>query len=698
MRSRWGIALFPAAVPALVLTLGVAGYAESGRPARALITQRIDARQVVALAGNTRPEASARNDLGLVAGNYPMDHMLLQLRRPPELEQALDSFLDGLSTPGSPNYHKWMTAEEFGQRFGPAQTDLDTTTGWLQSSGFTVNMVYSSGMVVDFSGTAAQVRKAFGTEIHRLSVDGVPHIANMSDPKIPAALAPVVVGIVALHDFKHHPTYKPRTEPAYTVSGSEHLVTPGDLATIYNLNPLFSQGVTGQGQTIVVIEDSDVYNAPDWTTFRTAFGLSSYATGSFTQIHPGCTDPLSNGDAGEATLDAEYASAAAPGAAIELASCSSLFTALLNVIGGASPPSIMSVSYGGCEAIEGAAANQAIYNAYQQAAGEGISVFASTGDEGAASCDANLANATHGVGVSALASTPYNVAVGGTDFGDSYTGTTSTYWNSANTATYASAKSYIPEIPWNDSCASVVLAAYKGYSLTYGSSGFCNSTAGASYLTTASGSGGPSGCATGTPSTSKVVSGTCAGWPKPSWQVVFGNPADGVRDLPDVSLFAANGVWGHYYVVCLTHGTSTCTGAPSTWAGFGGTSVSTPIMAGIQALVNQVWGKQGNPDPVYYKIAAAEYGSSGNSACNSSSLPQLRRGLASTCVFYDVTQGDMDVNCTGANNCYLPSGTYGVLSLSNSAYQPAYGTAVGWDFSTGIGTVNAYNLVHNANW
>ena len=181
---------------------------------------------------------------------------------------------------------------------------------------------------------------------------------------------------------------------------------------------------------------------------------------------------------------------------------------------------------------------------------------------------------------------------------------------------------------------------------------------------------------------------------KPSWQSgLFGNPDDSVRDIPDVSLFAANGVWNHYYVVCWSHtgyGGIACYGDPSGWPGGGGTSFASPIMAGIQALVNQYTGsRQGNPNPTYYSLAKTEYGSSGDASCNST----LGNGVAGSCIFYDVTEGDMDVPCTGTNECYTPSGTYGVLSTSNSAYQPAYGTQTGWDFATGIGTVNAYNLV-----
>src|SRR5208282_1658394 len=393
-------------------------------------------------------------------------------------------------------------------------------TRWLESQGFKVNVVYTNGVLIDFSGTAGEVHAAFHTEIHNLDVKGVKHIANMSDPQIPAALAPAVVGVVSLHDFKPHTNYKPRanyTPSGYTcfMGGLCDLVVPGDLATIYNLNPLFTAGISGQGQTIVVIEDTDVYSTADWTTFRSTFGLSSsFPKGSFTQIHPAppvgpnnCTDPGVNGDDGEAIIDAEYASAAAPSAAIELASCTDTLTfggliAIQNLLAASNtPPAVMSMSYGECEAFNGAASNQAFSTAFQQAVSEGVSFFVSAGDEGAASCDADQANATHGIGVSGWASTPYNVAVGGTDFGDTYAGTNSTYWSNSNSATYESALSYVPEIPWNDSCASVLLTGFLGYSEPYGTSGFCSSSTALDddLVTTSSGSGGPSGCATGSP-------------------------------------------------------------------------------------------------------------------------------------------------------------------------------------------------------
>jgi len=694
--------------------LAVSAPAEAAAETKARIHGAIDDAVRVSLAGNTRPEATAANDLGLVEDGLPLEHMQLLLQRSPEQQAALDAYTASLSDKSSPNYHKWLSPEEFGASYGVAPADIDQVTAWLKLHGLTVNVVYPNGMVIDFSGSAGAVREAFSTEIHGYEVNGVPHIANASDPKIPAAFAGVVGGVVSLHDFAPRPMNKPRPDYTFTSSGyAYHAVTPADLATIYNLNAAFKAGYTGTGQTIVVIEDTNVYSTTDWTTFRSTFGLSSYTSGSFTQVHPApksgtnnCTNPgILVGNDGEAILDAEYASAAAPNAAIELASCKDTSTtfggliALQNLINESStPPAIVSISYGECEAENGATANAAYNTAYQQAAAEGVSVFVSSGDEGAASCDADMSKSTHGIGVSGFASTPYNVAVGGTDFGDSYAGTGSTYWNSTNTSTYGSAKSYIPEIPWNDSCASSLIASVEGYSATYGSSGFCNSTTGKDYyLSTASGSGGPSGCATGAATTSGVVSGTCKGYAKPSWQSLVGVPSDGVRDIPDVSLFAANGVWGHYYVYCYTDkagGGAACTGAPSGWAGAGGTSFASPILAGMQALVNQKWGRRGNPNPVYYKIAAAEYGASGSSNCNSTK----GNAAASTCIFYDVTLGDMDVNCTGKNNCYLPSGTNGVLSTSTTSYSKAYGTTTGWDFATGIGTVNAYNLILSSLW
>ncbi|HEV2201394.1 MAG TPA: S53 family peptidase [Bryobacteraceae bacterium] len=673
-----------------------------------------------------------------MADTLPMEHMILQLRRSPADEQTVKDYIDSLHDSASVNFQRWMTPDEFGAAFGAAPADRIAITQWLESHRFKVNSMPPGGMTIDFSGTAGNVREAFHTEIHHLDVGGVRHIANMSDPQIPAALAPAVAGIVSLHDFSPRPMKRERAHAAYTFAGrggTYQAVSPGDLATIYNLSPLFAAGTTGAGQTIAVIEDTDLYTPADWNTFRSTFGLTKYTSGTLTTIHPAPTSGSNNclapgvvaGDDGEAILDAEWASAAAPGAAIQVASCASTRTtfggliALQNLVNAKAPPSIVSISYGECEAGNGAAANAVFNSVYQQAAAEGISVFVAAGDEGAASCDAGAKGATHGIGVSGFASTPYNVAVGGTDFGDSAAGTNGSYWSTTNSSAFASALSYIPEIPWNDSCASSLIASHFGYNTVYGTSGFCgSSTAQADgLLSVVAGSGGPSGCATGNPSATNTVGGTCRGNAKPSWQAgVAGIPSDGVRDIPDVSLFAGAGLWGHYYIVCwsdVRNGGAPCNGAPSTWGGAGGTSFGAPILAGIQALVNQTYaGAQGNPNYVYYKLAANSL-----NVCDSSGA------IASGCIFHNVTTGDNDVNCGGNQDCYGVSATSGVspscppgfvchfgpggpgpggpgfpgqsfngaLSVTDQSYTPAYKASTGWSFASGLGSVDAYNLV-----
>jgi subtilase family serine protease len=665
------------------------------------------------LAGNTPSQSNAQNDRGKVADSFAMDHILLQLQRSPEREQALRILIEQQQDSTSPNFHKWLTAAELGRLYGPERRDIQRVAEWLGSGGFKVNTVYPSGMTIDFSGTAGQVLAAFHTEIHRLSVKGQEHIANMSDPQIPESLAPVVAGVVSLHDFRPHAMQRPRTQ--YTIGFGDsayQLVTPADLATIYDLNPAFKAGYTGQGQTIAVVEDSDLYDPSDWTNFRSALGLSGYTSGSLSPIQPqppsgsaNCTDPgpdITYGDDAEATADAEWASAAAPNATIEVAACSDgtvTFGGLIaaqNLVSASTPPQVISVSYGLCEAGNGVTANSTYNSVFQQAAAEGVSVFVSAGDEGAASCDADYYAAIHGIGISGYASTPYNVAVGGTDFADTYQAENDTYWNSTNSADYGSAKSYIPEIPWNDSCAGSILSSYSDYKTVYGPDGFCGSlTAQQGFdLTVAAGSGGPSGCATGVPSANLIVSGSCAGYAKPAWQMgVPGNPNDGVRDIPDVSLFASNGLWGHYYVTCFSdpsNGGTDCSGTPANWSGpAGGTSFSAPIMAGIQALVNQkVGGAQGNPNSVYYKLAASSVAAS---------------------VFHSITTGDISVNCSGDISCFgngfegrgraTPPTAFvtgnGALSTATDTYTPAYAAGSGWNFATGLGSVDAFNLIMN---
>jgi subtilase family serine protease len=697
-------------VPLPTIAQSSAGSAKSTR-AVPVIVDPIDENNRVTLSGGSGG-IDAEFDRGRVEDSFAMNGMTLQLRRSPERERAAEALADELQRKGSPQFHRWLNVGQYAEQFGVAAEDIAKISDWLRAHGFTVHAPIPSRMNIDFSGTAGQVREAFGTEIHALEVRGERHIANVHNPSIPAALAPAIEGIVSLNDFFPHKMAVPKPQYTFGDKGIYYAVVPADLATIYNFNPLFAAGISGQGQTIAVIEDSDVYNPNDWQTFRETFGLNAYPGGSFTTGHPGgCPDPGSTGNDFEAIIDVEWASAAAPSANLLMASCADTtadfggLIAIRNLVNQSDVPAIISLSYAGCETDNGSAFNAAVKAAYLQAVLEGASIFVAAGDDGAAMCDYHTGPARSGVNVNPLASTVYDVAVGGTDFGDTYLGTSTDYWSQKNGPTYGSALSYVPEIPWNSTCASTLIASFEGYATTYGPDGLCASAIADGLLGDYAGSGGPSDCATGTPIFREggpyPANGTCKGWPKASWQQVLGNPQDGVRDLPDVSLFASIGTWGHYYVVCdsdIANGGAPCVGAPSDWSGGGGTSFATPIMAGMQALVNQVWGgRQGNPDPIYYSLAGQEYGTQGDNTCES----WATGGPAASCIFYDVTAGDIDVDCAGPYNCYDPEPngvTPGVLSLSDKSYQPAFTAGVGWDFATGIGTVNAANLVLNPIW
>jgi subtilase family serine protease len=686
-----------AAAAGMVAACALASTA--GAAISAKISQPVDERVLAPLSSNLHPDAIPQNDRGRVADDTKMQDMILLLRRSDAQEAALTKLMHDQLDHNSAHYHKWLTAKEFGHKFGPSASDVDTISAWLTSHGFNVHQRSVGGRTITFDGTAGQVREAFHAEIHTIEANGERHIANMSNPTMPAALAPAVVGIVKLNNYMPHPNFIGRSDFTYTNGTKvEHAVVPEDLATIYNINPVFDGGNTGQGQTVVIIEDSNIKNVSDWATFRSKFGLSKYTDATLTQTHPAgsgsCTDPGIGGAEDEANLDAQWASAGAPSAKIVLASCRDTtqfggFLALDNLIDGSNLPPVVSISYGSGEEGDGETENTYISSLYQQASAEGISVFVSSGDEGSAENDHRSANPTHGISISGWMSTPYNVSVGGTDFADTFLGTSKKYWSKKNTANYGSAKSYMPEFPWDDSCANASLSSFKGFATPYGSAGYCNNGGPKSSV---AGSGGPSSCATGQ-GTGGVVNGTCKGWPKPDWQKLVGVPDDGVRDTPDVALMAANGLWGHYFVFCDTSTTGTCGDDPATWPGAGGTSFSSPIWAGFMALiVNKSGGAQGLPNPVLYSLANDEYGKKGSKACNSSSKKASKPNTS--CVFYDVTLGDNDVNCSGTNNCYLPSGTTGVLSTSNTEYDPAFANKTGYDFTSGIGTVNVANLVN----
>jgi pro-kumamolisin-like protein/Big-like domain-containing protein len=658
-------------------------------PAR--VVNAIDEHQLVTLKGNVHPLARAEFDRGLVADGQPMRRMLLLLQRSPDQEATLQQLLGDQQSKSSARFHSWLTPQEFGAQFGPADADVQAVTGWLASHGFSGIKVGAGRTVVEFSGNVAQVRAAFHTEMHQYSVKGKMHFANASDPQIPAALRPLVAGVVALNNFpvQSHARMlgafrKSRltgeTKPLFTTacgsqSGICYAVGPADFATIYNTAPLLngSPKIDGSGQGIAVVGSSNI-NVQDVVDFRTMFGLSQNFSASNVILN-GPDPGLIPDTEAEADLDVEWSGAVAPGARIDFVTSedtettSGVHLSALYIVD-QNLDAVMSESFGSCEQNLGAVVNQFYSSLWEQASAQGITVILSSGDAGPAGCDDfnSEATATQGLGVSGYASTPYNVAVGGTDFDDG--ARASQFWNTTPTPTSptpipSSAKSYIPEIPWNDSCGALGLTG-------------CNGSDGLNII---AGSGG----------VSTVYS-------KPSWQVGKGVPNDNHRDVPDVSLFSGNGLNGSFYIFCNSDsGVGHCdlTALDSTFQGVGGTSASAPAFAGIMALVNQKQATVQNPAPRqgnanYFLYALAQQQNTANLACNSSSAP------VAGCTFNDVTKGNNAVPCTGGSaNCSSHvASTNGVLVNASAPTVPAYTTTAGYDLATGLGSVNAQNLVN----
>jgi hypothetical protein len=659
------------------------------------VVEAVDNAKRVTLAGNVHPLARAEFDQGAAADALPMTRMLLLLKRSDEQEAALQDYLEKQQDKSSANYHQWLTPQEFGAQYGPADADVQAVTGWLGQQGFQVNQVYSGKTVIEFSGTAGQVRTAFVTAIHNYLVEGKTYTANASDPQIPVALAPVVAGIVSLNSFPmksylhrlgtfQRSRATGKVTPLFTFSGCQSgtcfAVGPPDFATVYNTAPLLSGSpkIDGTGQTIAIVGESNI-NVQDVVDFRTIFGLAQNFTASNVILNG--TDPGINGSEGESDLDIEWSGAVAPGATIDFVTSaptettsgiqlSALYIVDNNLAG------VMSESFGGCEQNLGSALNQFYSSLWEQAAAQGITVMLAAGDGGSAGCDDfdTATVATKGLAVSGLASTPFNIAVGGTDFDQ--LNNWSQYWNTTPTPTTppvpASALKYIPEVPWNDSCAQNGLNACTSGNL----------------LDIVAGSGGVSTI-----------------YAKPPWQMgVTGVPNDNRRDLPDVSLFASNGFNDSFYIVCQRDadiaGPTSCglNSIDITFQGVGGTSASTPAFAGIMALVNQNQAtpqnpapRQGNANYVLYALAKKQV--SANLNCNSS------LGPVSGCTFNDVTKSNNAVPCAGKSpNCSSSvSGVNGVLVEVSSPTTPAYPATAGYDMATGLGSVNAQNLVNNWN-
>src|ERR1700735_2079804 len=596
---------------AFLLLAASGALAQNPAPA-SRITQAVDNANLTVLKGNVYSLARPEFDRGVAPPSLPMERMTLVLRPSPEQVATLATLLDEQQDQSSPNYHKWLTPLQFGLQFGASEQDIQTITSWLQSQGFQVNHVANGRNVIEFSGTAGQVQQAFHTSIHKYSVPTAAgnedHWANAADPQIPSALASVVVGVATLHNFLKGPqhilstqkfpfTRKPGMAPEFTgVNGNNqpvHAVTPGDLAIIYNANPLYaaSPAINGTGSTNAVVARSNV-NMQDVFDFRNNFGV----VGPVPQIVLNGPDPgnLGGGEEVEALLDISYSGALAPQSAVNFVVSASTNTAdgvdlsemfIIDHNFG----DVMTESFGSCE--EGATAAEAagISSLAEQAAAQGITYLVSTGDNGSAGCDdPSSPAATQGVSVNILASTPFTVGVGGTMFNEG--ANAATYWNTTNTASLASAKSYIPENVWNESCSVA--------------------SCGAANANLAAGSGGVS-----------IL------FPKPSWQSgVAGIPSTGDRNLPDVSLTAA----GHdAYLICFE---GSC--EQGEFEGVAGTSASVQAFGGIMALVRQkIAARVGQADYVFYKLAATETLAN----CNGSKATPVP---STNCIFYDTTVGN----------------------------------------------------------
>jgi subtilase family serine protease len=705
---------------ACALVFAVAGQISSPR---SQITASIDNSKLLVLRGNVHPWAQARFDRGPAPASLPLQRMMLVLKNTPEQTVALQELLKEQQNPESPDYHNWLTPQEFGQQFGASEADIQKIAGWLKSEGFTVDDVANGRNLIEFSGNAGQVAAAFHAEIHKYVIGAKQYWANQNDPSIPEALAPVVAGVASLNNFPRTPesrivgtfarnkagklvrkaAAKAAANPQFTyaggcqgTSGSNcYTLAPYDFATIYNVLPLWKANITGSGQTIAIVSDSDI-NKADFTNFRSLFGLPA---GTLNVVYtPGnnSSTPGLTVDESEADVDTQWSGGVAPGATIDLVVSADTSTSFGGDISAAYiinnqaslHASVLGYSYGECEFFLGTTGNE-LYGdpgtgMWTQAAAEGITVVVSTGDNGSTGCDSpsntegsglpaciapnQLAQdgenvpyddpAVCGLAVNGIGSTPYNVAIGGTDFNDGPTSQAQSYWNSSNASTtQASVKGYIPEIVYNDSCVNEALDTLVDQSASTSVEANCNNyaAAGAPFSSTQGslselvlpygGGGGVSNCTT--PSSATDVTKCSGGYAKPSWQTGSGVPSDGKRDVPDVSAFAGDGLFQNFYSYC-EQDTQGSTGACSLTniEGVGGTSVSAEVFAGMMALLNQAQGSSvGLPNQQLYALAGQSWAN-----CNSSGT------LNSACIFNQVTSGNNAMPCAkGTADCVISS-------------------------------------------
>jgi uncharacterized protein (TIGR03437 family) len=555
------------------------------------IPGNIDATRAVALPGNVHRNARAQFDEGAVDAAMKLNYVTLTLK--PSAQGELDQLLLDQQDPSSPNFRKWLTPEEYADRFGTSAADMEKIVSWLKSEGFDVISTARGRRWISFNATAQQIHKALHTEIHHYRVNGELHFANSAAPTVPEAIAPYAIGFTGLDDFK---MTKPHTDLNYN---GQHVIAPGDLWIMYDILPLFdpSVSVTGGGMKLAVIGQSDV-SISDITTYRADFDLP--VNPPVKVLVPGANNPgIVSGDSGESDLDLELSGAIAPNAQIMFVYSGNVVNSAMYAIDQAIAP-VVSYSYAGCEASQSPSLVAALQPLAQQANVQGITWIASSGDLGAAACDVGHAISQDGIAVMMPASIPEVTGVGGTTLAEGF-GTT--YWSQSNGQYFGnSVLSYVPEVGWNDSSSSHIASSGGGMSAIY---------------------------------------------PRPAWQSAPGVPGGNVRYVPDVALAASANHDGYFTV---ENGGVQISG---------GTSAATPVFAGIVLLMNEYLGVNGlgNINPNLYKLASNIGG-----------------------IFHDATTGSNFVACaTGTKGCV--GGTLG------------YSAGAGYDMVTGLGSVDAYNMV-----
>ena len=687
------------------------------------ITAPIVAANTIRLATGVPMQAKPEFDQGAVDSSLELSYITLMTVPSVDQQEALTQLLADQQDKSSPLYHQWLTPEQYADRFGLSPNDIQKITAWLQSQGFTIVRTARSRNWIAFSGTAGQVESAFQTQIHSFKVNGELHFANATPPAIPASLSGIVTGLRGLDDFRPKSQAR-RADPSYTFadSGSNyHFISPGDIAAIYDINTLYSNGYNGTGQKLVVVGQTGVYQS-DLTNFRQSFGLSAISCTTSSDIITACNTSnfkyvlvngsattIHSGDLGEADLDIEWSGATARNAQIiyvtaPSTSGSGVWDSLDTAVTDNLAP-VITMSY--TTPCELAAIGYFDYfeSILQQANSQGITVLNSSGDTSAAECDYGANIAVYGYAVAYPASSQYVTSVGGTSIPTiSPNEYSSTYWNTSNGTNGVSAKGYIPEQVWNDAeeyglvCSQASPPAFCSNNL------ITNWATSQTYFGLSGGGGGVSNCVTA--DTNYVC---LSGFPQPSWQAGLNvsavNPG-GIGEIssstptrysPDVSLLASANLPG--YLVCTHSGSSSSCDSPTTgitdmlnacFAGtgsctiYGGTSVSTPVFAGMVALLNQdvvASGLQatpglGNINPTLYSLAAKN---STNGAFNPVTTPST--GAYSNGVF-----------CTAGT----PTGQPVALQCPSGGFLgfEAYNSdpTTGYNLVTGLGSVNASHL------